>query len=89
MPTVAFALPPFGSSAFQTSSPVSAFSENTQPRFVATYRQPSLTIGVPVMSPSPPALVVENAQLGVSVAASPAEMTRSCCWWRVFDKSRP
>src|SRR4051812_4481008 len=89
MPTVPFAEPPFGIFPFQTSLPVSAFREKIQPRLVATYRQPSRTIGVPVMSPSPPASAVENDHVGDSSGASPVEMTFSLSWERVFDESCP
>ncbi len=62
--------PAVGKLRFQTSSPVSAFIANTQPSVVATNTQPRETIGVPVMSPSPPASVVEKLHAGDSSGAS-------------------
>jgi hypothetical protein len=64
-------------------------SANSHPRVVAVKRQPSATIGVPVMSPSPPALDAENVQAGVSSGTSAGEITRSRSWWRLLARSWP
>src|SRR4051812_44770633 len=79
-PTVPFAPPPFGTFAFHTSLPVSAFREYTQPRLVATYTQPRVSTGVPVMSPSPPAFAVEKVHVGDSSGASAAAIVFSLFW---------
>src|SRR3954447_1998777 len=89
--TVALPLtpPPDGSWPFHTSLPVSAFAANTQPRVVATYMQPSATIGVPVKSPAPPFATDENTHADCNVVTSAAEMTFSSDWLRLLPRSRP
>jgi hypothetical protein len=68
---------------------VSALREKTQPRLVATYRQPPATTGVPVMSPSAPTACVEKVHAGESRGASAGEISFSCFWKRLLALSAP
>src|SRR5438046_508302 len=82
-------MPPVGTLAFHTRAPVSALRAKTQPRFEAANRRPSATTGVPLKSPSPPAVLVENVHAGIRVAAWTVPMVVSCGCDRVFDWSWP